>query len=106
MQAEASSEWSHKSYCDEEMSKATEKEEDLEADVAKHSSKLEAAVARSTILDGETSALQLELGVLSNRQLQMDIMCLVERHILAKVKADLEQSISGAQKALETLRHH
>ena len=58
VQAEASSETNQKSYCDEEMSKATEKREDLEADVAKHSSKLEAAVARSIDLDGEISALQ------------------------------------------------
>ena len=58
LQAEASSETNQKSYCDEEMSKATEKKEDLEADVAKHSSKLEAAVARSIDLDDEISALQ------------------------------------------------
>ena len=55
-----SSEVSQKSYCDEEMSQATEKE-DLEADVAKHSSKLETAVARSIVLDGEISALQPQL---------------------------------------------
>ena len=58
LQAEASFETNQKSYCDEEMSKATEKEEDLEADVAKHSSKLEAAVARSIDPDDEISALQ------------------------------------------------
>ena len=58
LQAEASSETNQKSYCDEEMPKATEKKEDLEADVAKHSSKLEAAVARSIDLDGEISTLQ------------------------------------------------
>ena len=58
VQAEASSETNQKSYCDEEMSKTTEKREDLETDVAKHSSKLEAAVARSIDLDGEISALQ------------------------------------------------
>ena len=43
VQAEASSETNQKSYCDEEMLKATEKRQDLEADVTKHSSKLEAA---------------------------------------------------------------
>ena len=36
----------------------------------------------------------------------MNIMCAVERYILAKVKADLEQGISGVQKALETRRYH
>ena len=40
------------------MPKVTEKREDLEADVVKHSSKLEAAVARSIDLDGEISTLQ------------------------------------------------
>ena len=63
----------------------------LGADVAKHSSKLEAAVARTIVLDGEISTLQSELSVLLNRQLQMDIMCAVERYILAKVTADLDR---------------
>ena len=106
LQAEASSEASHKSYCDEETSKATEKKEDLEGDVAKHSSKLEAAVARSTVLDGEISALQLELGALSKRQLQLDTMRADERDVFAKAKANLEQGISGVQKALDTLRNY
>ena len=52
VQAEASSETNQKSYCNEEISKITEKREDLEADVTKHSSRLEAAVARSIELDG------------------------------------------------------
>merc|ERR1712064_21522 len=106
LQAEASSESSHKSYCDEETSKANEKKEDLEAEIAKHSSKLETAVSRSTILDGEISALQSELGALSKRQLQMDTMRADERQIFAKAKADLEQGIAGVQKALDTLRNY
>ena len=63
VQAEASSEANQKSYCGEEMSKVTEKREDLEADLAKHSSKLEAAVARSIDLDGE---------ILAQRQIPFD----------------------------------
>ena len=63
-----------------ETSKSTEKEEDLEADTGKHSSKLEAAVSRSTVLNGELSTLQL--GLL------MDIMRADERQICAKAKAD------------------
>ena len=58
VEAEASSETNQKSYCDEETLKATQKRENLDADVVKHSSKLEAAVARSIDLDGEISALQ------------------------------------------------
>ena len=70
LQAGASSQGSQQSCRDEEASKATEKEEDLKANVAKHSSKLEAAVARSTVPDGEISALQSERGALLKRQLQ------------------------------------
>jgi len=106
LQAEASSEANQKAYCDEETSKANEKKEDLEAEIAKHSSKLETAVSRSTILDGEISALQSELGALSKRQLQMDTMRADERQIFAKAKADLEQGIAGVQKALNTLRNY
>ena len=70
LQAEASSETNQKSYCDEEMSKATEKREDLETDVAKHSSKLEAAVARSIDLDGEISALQSVQHVVNTAEVE------------------------------------
>ena len=64
---------SQKAWCNEETSNATGKREDLEADTAKcSSSSLETAVSKSSVLDGEISALQSELGILSNRQLQMD----------------------------------
>ena len=77
----------------------------LEADIVKHSSKLE-TVSRSTILVGEISALQSELGALSKRLLQMDTMRSDERQIFAKAKADLEQGVAGAQMALNTLRNY
>ena len=57
LQAEAPSKVGHASYSDEGTSKATEKEEDLEADIAKHSSELETAVSRSTLLGGEMTSL-------------------------------------------------
>merc|ERR1712136_381107 len=44
-------------------------------------------------------------GALSKRQLQMDTMRADERDVFAKAKADLEQGISGVQKALDTLRN-
>ena len=74
LQAEAPSDASRTSYRDEGTSKATVKKEDFKADDAKHSSKLEAAA------DGEISTLQLELGVFSERQLQMDTTRADERY--------------------------
>ena len=72
-----------------ETSKSTGKEEDLEADIGKHSSKLEAGVSRSTVLDVEISTLQL--GLL------MDIMRADERQMCAKAKADRigETTVAG-----------
>ena len=55
LQLEASSQASHKSYCDDELAKANEKRADLETQVTTHSSKLEAAVSQSSALDGEVS---------------------------------------------------
>ena len=74
-----------KSYCDEEMSQATEKE-DLEADVAKHSSKLETAVARSVFLNGEISALQPQLQCIGNvaDDLVVQVLQIPQVHIVEK----------------------
>ena len=55
LQSEASSEASHKSYYDDELAKAKEKKADLETQVATHFSKLEAAVSKSSVLDGEVA---------------------------------------------------
>ena len=72
-------------------SNATEKEEDLVAVVAKHTSKLDAAAAKSTVFFDEVSTFQCELGATSKRKLQMGIIGAVEGHIFATAKADLEQ---------------
>ena len=84
----------------------TAKKQDLESDVEKHSSKLDTACAKFTILDGKIAALEAELGVLSKGQLDMDMMRAEERKIFAWTKEDLEQGISGVQKALNALRSY
>ena len=64
---------------------ATEKE-DLEADIAKQSSKFETGV------DGEISARQVELGVFSERQLQMDTTHADERDQDCEVLFRIQQT--------------
>jgi len=59
-------------------------------DVAKHSSKLEAGVARGTVLDGEIAALQSEPGALPERQSDVDNVRAGWRTSFAKAKEDLE----------------
>ena len=58
LQSQASAEDSHKSYCDVELSKANEMKAVLVSQVATHSSKIEAAVSKSSVLDGEVAELQ------------------------------------------------
>ena len=60
---------SRTSYRDEGTPKESEKKSDFEAEDAKHSAKLEAAV------DGENLTLQLDQSAVSKRQLQMDTTC-------------------------------
>ena len=69
LQEEAPSEASHTSYRLKGRGRRQrrKKKENLEADDAKHSSKLEAVVARSTKLDRDISTLHLELGALAER---------------------------------------
>ena len=55
LESEASSDASHKFYCDE-LAKVSAKKEDLQTQVATHSSMLEAAVAKSSVLDGEVAS--------------------------------------------------
>ena len=106
MQKGASAETSHKASCDEEMAKSTEKKEDLEAQVAKHSSKLESAVARSNTLDGKVAELQADLGALAARQMKMETLRGEERKILATASEDLERGVAGMQKASGILREY
>ena len=74
-QVAVKSEASHKSYCDDKFAKANEKTADLETQVATHSSKLEAAISKSSVLDSdEVAELQAVLGALSSQQLKMDAM--------------------------------
>lgn len=81
LQVESSFEATHKSDCDEEMAKANEKKVDLEAEVAKHFSKLESAVGTPT-LGGEVMELQADFGALSAQHWKMDVMRADERKIL------------------------
>ena len=80
-----SSEVSQKSCCDEKMSQANEKE-DLEVNVAKHSSKLETTVARSIVLDDEITTLQQQLQCIDKMidvpavpVMQIPCVCVEER---------------------------
>ena len=106
LQKEASAETSHKAYYHKKMAKSTEKKEDLEGQVAKHSSKLESAVARSNTLAGEVAELPADLCAVAAQQLKMDTLRGEERKIFATAREDLKQGIAGIQKASGIFREN
>ena len=71
------SEVSHESHCDDELTKASVKKEDLEHQVPAHSFKLETAVSKTNVADCEVAELRAHLGDVSQQQ-KTNAMCVDE----------------------------
>jgi len=106
LEKEASSEATQKAYCDEQMAKTAEKKSELQADIAKLTTKIDVAAARSAKLKEEVAELESELAALSKLQAEMDQTRVDEHSAFVQAKADLEEGISGVQGALSVLREY
>jgi len=106
LEAEAKAEATEKAYCDDEMSKTEEKKGDLEAVVAKLTSKIDLAAAKSAELKDEVKVLQAELAKLAKTQAEMDSIRSEEKAAYDTAKSELEAGIAGVQKALGVLRDY
>merc|ERR1719352_1457949 len=104
--AEAAAEASEKAYCDEQMAKTEAKKADLDADIAKLTSKIDTETARSNQLKAQVKELQGELAALAKLQAEMDKTRMDENAAYTKAKADLELGLGGVQKALSVLREY
>merc|ERR1712130_579504 len=80
--------------------------EELEAAVAKLTSKIDKASARSTELKDEGKEAQDDLAAMAKEQAKMDDIRRDENAAYTKAKADLELGLSGVRKALEVLRDY
>merc|ERR1712127_814889 len=97
LEREAGDEATEKAYCDEQIAKTEFKKGELEDDVAKQTSRIDRAAARSTQLKGEIKDLQLELAALAKDQAEMDKIRMEENSAYKQAKADLEQGLSGVR---------
>merc|ERR1719160_986370 len=103
---EAAEEASFKAYCDEEMAKTKAKKEELAADIAKLTSKIDVASSRSTQLKEDVAELQKELGDLAKSQAEMDKARKDANEAFVAAKADLEEGLKGVRGALKVLRDY
>jgi hypothetical protein len=106
LEAEATGEATEKAYCDDEMSKTEEKKSDLEGVIAKLTSKIDLASAKSAGAKADVKELQAELAALAKQQADMDRIRIEEKALYDTAKAELEQGIAGVQKALGVLRDY
>merc|ERR1719327_1217248 len=106
LEAEAKAEATEKAYCDEEMSKTEAKKSELEGVVAKLTSKIDLAAAKSAELKEEVKVLESELAAIAKQQAEMDAIRAEEKAAYDTAKADLELGISGVQKALGVLKDY
>jgi len=106
LEAEAKSEATEKAYCDEELAKTEAKKGELDSAIAKLTSKIDLAAAKSAGLKEDVKTLQAELATLAKEQAEMDSIRAEEKAAYDQAKAELELGVSGVQKALGVLRDY
>jgi hypothetical protein len=106
LQAQAGSEATEKSFCDEQLAKTEEKKGDLEHDLSKLTSKIDKNAAASASLKEDVKHLQAELAALAQSQAEMDKVRIESHAAYVEAKADLESGMQGVRKALSVLRDY
>merc|ERR1719476_564995 len=106
LEKQAGAEATEKAYCDEQMAKTEAKKGDLEEDIAKMTSKIDQAAAKSARLKAQVSELESELATLARTQAEMDRIRSETHADYEAAKADLELGLSGVRKAVSTLRDY
>merc|ERR1740138_919339 len=106
LEAEAQASATEKAWCDEQMAKTEEKKSELDDDIAKLTSKIDVASARSAGLKADVKELQGELAALAKSQAEMDSIRAETHADYVQAKSDLEAGLEGVRKALGMLREY
>lgn len=88
------------------MAKTEAKKEELEGEIKKLTSKIDLAAAKSAGLKEDVKELQAQLATIAKEQAEMDSIRAEQKAAYDTAKSELEQGISGVQKALGVLRDY
>jgi len=106
LEAEAGSEATEKSFCDDETAKSNAQKSDLEATLSKLTAAIDASTARSASLKADVKELSEELAQMAKEQADM-IRIRQESHAnYVQAKSDYEEGLGGVRKALVMLREY
>merc|ERR1719270_3052024 len=106
LEKEAGAEATEKAYCDEQIAKTEPKKGDLDEDIAKMTSKIDQAAAKSARLKAQVRELESELAALARTQAEMDRIRSETHADFEAAKADLQKGLSGVREAVSTLRDY
>jgi len=106
LEKEAEAEATEKAYCDEQMASTEAKKAELDAQIAKLTSKIDKAAAASAQLKQDTKALEAELAALAKMQTEMDSVRRETHANFETAQSDLSQGLTGVRKALGVLRDY
>jgi len=106
LEKEGGADAEEKAWCDEQMSKTADKKSELEDDLAKASTRIDAADAKAATLRQELEVLAGELAALAKEQAELDKIRSDEHADYTTAKADLEQGLTGVRKALAALQEY
>merc|ERR1719236_320012 len=95
LEEEAEEDASQKAYCDKEMSEATTKKDDLQAEHDKLSTKIAQDKAASTKLKEEVATLQSELASMAKARAEADELRSEQKAAYDKNSAEMKQGIEG-----------
>jgi len=106
LQQEASSEASHKEYCDKETATSQAHIDELTTSIDSLKAKVDKMKAASVTLKGDVQTLNAELADIVKTQAAMDTLRSDEKEAYIAAKADLEQGLEGVRLALKLLREY
>jgi len=106
LEGDATSDASHKAYCDKETSESNAKKHETKALIDKLSTQIDSMSAKSAKLKEEVAALQKQLAELAASQAEMNKIRSEEKALYNKNHAEMKQGIDGVQKALSVLKDY